>query len=205
MKKAFTMLELVAVIVVVAILSIALLPRFSDSNLREAADQILSHIRYTQHLAMIDERFNPSVKEWWKDRWLIGFRQCTGGNGWYYIVGRDLDHGGDIGNSEAAINPFDKKRLYTSNSCNVDENQSGEILITSKYGINDIKFSQGCGTNKYIAFDNYGRPYKSTLGLTSQYDMMTKTCEITFETDDGDFKIKIEKETGYTHLASINY
>ncbi|WP_300367295.1 prepilin-type N-terminal cleavage/methylation domain-containing protein, partial [Hydrogenimonas sp.] len=51
-KNAFTMLELIIVIVVVGILSAIMIPRFSDDKLREAADQIMSHIRYTQHLAM---------------------------------------------------------------------------------------------------------------------------------------------------------
>lgn len=203
MKKAFTLLELVAVIMVVALLSIALLPRFSDNRVREAADQILSHIRYTQHLALIDDRFNPNDPEWWHKRWLIGFWQCTDG-GWYYVVGRDLDNGGGIGNDEAAINPFDKKRLFTSNACVLDENQSGEILITEKYGINDIEFSDECGDNSYIAFDNTGRPYKSTLG-TEEYDLITDKCEIVFKLADANFTVTIEPETGYTRLTEIKY
>ncbi len=204
MKKAFTMLELIAVIVVVAILSMIMLPRFSDSKLREAADQIISHIRYTQHLAMIDDRFDPNDGNWTKERWQIGFWQCTGNSGWYYVVGRDLDQGGGIGNNEAAVNPFDKKRLFTSNACNLNSDQSSEILITRKYGISDVNLSNNCGGNSYISFDNFGRPYKSTLGA-QQYDVIHSTCTIKFSSNDGDFTIAIEPETGYTHLTSINY
>ena len=56
-KKAFTMLELVFVIVVSGILAATFIPRFDRDNLQEAADQVISHIRYTQHLAMVDDKF----------------------------------------------------------------------------------------------------------------------------------------------------
>ena len=56
MKKAFTMLELVVVIVVIGIIAVAALPRINDDHIAEAADQVMSHIRYTQHLAMQDSK-----------------------------------------------------------------------------------------------------------------------------------------------------
>jgi prepilin-type N-terminal cleavage/methylation domain-containing protein len=202
MRKAFTMLELIMVILVVAILSIIMIPRFSDDKLREAADQILSHIRYTQHLAMIDDRFDPSDSNWTVERWQIGFNQCSG-NGWYYYVGHDLDHGGGIGNSESAINPADGLHLFSQNTCVSADNESGAVLITKKYGINNVTFTN-CGDNKYIAFDNIGRPYKTTLG-SQPYDILTNTCRITFTANDGNFTISVEPETGYAHLSSINY
>ncbi|WP_456403409.1 pilus assembly FimT family protein [Hydrogenimonas sp.] len=202
MKKAFTLLELTVVIVVVAILSVVMIPRFSDSKLREAADQIISHIRYTQHLAMIDDRYNPADQDWPKERWQIGFWQCTN-NDWYYIVGHDLDHGGGIGAGEAAVNPSDKRIMFTSNACDLDENESGEILITKKYGISNVVFSDSCGDNKYIAFDDQGRPYKSTLGANT-LDIIYDRCDITFSSADGNFTISIEPETGYVHMTEIN-
>ena len=203
MKKAFTMIELIMVIVVVGILTAIMIPRFTDDKLREAADQIISHIRYTQHLAMIDDRFDPTDSNWYKERWQIGFWQCTN-NDWYYIVGHDLDHGGGIGNSESAINPSDQKHLFTSNACTPASNESGEILISKRFGINNVIFSNGCGNNQYIAFDNLGRPYESTLGAT-MYDLVSSRCDISFVGNDGNFTISIEPETGYVHLSSIHY
>ncbi|MCF6310454.1 MAG: type II secretion system GspH family protein, partial [Sulfurimonas sp.] len=58
MKKAFTMLELVMVIVVIGILAAVMLPRVASDRLAEAATQVISHIRYTQHLAMVDDQFD---------------------------------------------------------------------------------------------------------------------------------------------------
>ncbi len=92
-KYAFTMLELVFVIVVAGILTAAIVPRFDRNNLQEAADQLISHIRYTQHLAMVDDKFLAdrnlsrfssllkSKKEllyWYKGRWQIYFFNVSG-------------------------------------------------------------------------------------------------------------------------------
>ncbi len=56
--RAFTMLELIFVIVVVGILSFMAASSFQRNTVQEATDQLLSHIRYTQHLAMMDDKFN---------------------------------------------------------------------------------------------------------------------------------------------------
>ncbi|MDD3344472.1 MAG: type II secretion system protein [Sulfurospirillaceae bacterium] len=88
MKKAFTMLELVFVIVIIGVLSYFVTASFERSSLREAADQVIGHIRYTQHLAMSDDKFIPTVsmskytnlarknKEpqyYYKGRWQLNF------------------------------------------------------------------------------------------------------------------------------------
>ncbi|MGD9717776.1 MAG: type II secretion system protein, partial [Sulfurimonadaceae bacterium] len=51
MKKAFTMLELVFVIVVIGILAAVIIPRMDRDNASEAAIELQSQIRYAQHLA----------------------------------------------------------------------------------------------------------------------------------------------------------
>lgn len=93
MKKAFTMIELVFVIVVVGILSYMVASSFTRNPLREAADQVVSHIRYTQHLAMTDDKFVPNislsttsgfaasreVEFWYKGRWQLAFHKETSG------------------------------------------------------------------------------------------------------------------------------
>lgn len=65
-KKAFTMIELIMIMVVVGILSIAIIPRIDRDTLLEATNQIVSHIRYTQHLAMMDNKYNPKDPNWYK-------------------------------------------------------------------------------------------------------------------------------------------
>ena len=49
MINAFTLIELVFVIVVVGVLAAAIIPRIQTNPVKEAAIQLLSHIRNTQH------------------------------------------------------------------------------------------------------------------------------------------------------------
>ena len=56
MKKAFTMIELVIVIVVIGIIAMLTIPKYDKNRVLIGAQQIASHMRYAQHLAMIDNR-----------------------------------------------------------------------------------------------------------------------------------------------------
>ncbi|WP_200763849.1 pilus assembly FimT family protein [Nitrosophilus alvini] len=206
MRKAFTFFETIIVVLVVGILAAIALPRLSADRLQEAADQILSHIRYTQHLALIDDRFDPLDQNWYNERWRINFRQCTSGNGWYYVVFRDLNHGGAAaapGRDESAINPFDGRRLFNNGNCTENPEDSPEVIIGSKYSVTGINFTGGC-TNQYIAFDEIGRPFFTTYGTTPYSGIMSNDCNITFQTSDGQFTITITAETGYAYLSNIS-
>ena len=55
------MLELVFVIVIIGILAAAIIPRMDRDSIYEASEQLLSHIRYTQHLAMTDNIYDVVV------------------------------------------------------------------------------------------------------------------------------------------------
>ena len=82
MKKAFTLVELVFVVVVIGILAFALWPTKQPTQALEAARQIVAHIRYTQHLALNDDKFaahtdtggtDSIAKDWYKRLWRITF------------------------------------------------------------------------------------------------------------------------------------
>ena len=62
--EAFTMIELIFIIVIVGILAAVAIPKIERNGLIEAADQITSHIRYTQQLAMNDNKFNANDPNW---------------------------------------------------------------------------------------------------------------------------------------------
>ncbi|EAJ5693991.1 prepilin-type N-terminal cleavage/methylation domain-containing protein [Campylobacter fetus] len=74
MKKAFTLIEIIIVLVIVGIMASFTIPKLNRNDLRLAADQIVSHIRYTQHLAIIDDKFDTKDTKdtnWYKGRWQI--------------------------------------------------------------------------------------------------------------------------------------
>ena len=81
MKKAFTLLELVFVIVIAGILAFVLIPKSSDTKLLESANQLISHIRYAQQLALNNDQFDPNDKNWYKKMWRIEFEN----NGTYKV------------------------------------------------------------------------------------------------------------------------
>lgn len=79
LRKAFTMLELIIVIVTVGILALAALPRIQEDRLYETVDQMVTLIRHTQHLAMQDNPYDPNDPEWFKKRWSIQIATCPEG------------------------------------------------------------------------------------------------------------------------------
>ena len=118
-RKAFTMTELIIVIVAVAILAVNAIPRFdkSDTNLKLATNQVIDHILYTRSLAMQQDKFisHPvfypeeklkgitnknqarlkGTRQWFKSRWQIQFE--TDGNKYYsnsYSIYSDKATGG---------------------------------------------------------------------------------------------------------------
>ncbi len=177
MKKSFTLLELIFVIVVIGILTVVALPKLQKNNLPKAAAQLISHIRYTQHLAMIDDKFNSSTgTNWYKSRWRLSFSKSnTGTNNKYaYTIFSDTA-GGSAGNpdpQEVAINPLDKSKRLTGGASGAtmihtgDKNATDEMNIGEEYDVLDVDFSANCRTgttSKTITFDHIGRPIRGAL------------------------------------------
>ena len=200
--RAFTLIELIVVIVILGIVSGVLIPTLHVKNLAEAANNILSAIRYTQHLAIIDDTFRPNDPYWYSKRWRIVFRQCH--HQWFYMIVYDKNPHNATGGTffsihESAIDPLTKKHYYLNQSSCVPKAYTiQKILLTKEYGISDITFS--C-KNHYIGFDEIGRPYNNLYGKHG-YELMHKDCNITFLSSEGNFTIVIAQETGF---ATIHY
>ena len=206
--NAFTMLELVVIIAVLGILAALAIPRLNRDLRQEAADNILSAIRYTQLMALMDDKTDPTDPHWQQGLWAIQF---YGGSRAYYRIGSDRGHNGAISKSETAIDPSNGKHFYNSSgsfAAKADD-ESPNIFLAHNYGINDIRASGGC--NKLIAFDHMGRPHshlKSTpSGTVAGNDYatyMTRDCTLTFRFANRsieELKIKIEKQTGHAFIV----
>ncbi len=206
-RPAFTMIELIFVIVVLGILASLAIPRL-DRDLRQGAkDNILAAIRYTQHLALVDDKTDPRDPKWQQELWTIRFASYTdsGDIRWFYTISTNIDHGSNVDMNETAIDPLNGKYIYNAAGDSIiDVDESPNLFIGKKYGVNDINLSTECGDNQYIAFDHLGRPFKNSIFSASApppFDgYMTADCTITVGFEDSsidDIVFTIEKETGY--------
>jgi prepilin-type N-terminal cleavage/methylation domain-containing protein len=210
-KNAFTLVELILVIVVMGILASLAIPRLDRDLREEAQTSILSAIRYTQHLALMDDKHMFDTEKWQQRYWQIAFSQCSGGNKWFYMIGSDNDMSGNghFEKSEAAINGATGLPYYwlSANSCDNggDETVSSDIFISKNYGINSVTLTGGCANAQYIGFDRLGRPHVNFGGSTSpdHSTYMSSDCQITFSFEDttiNPFTITIAQETGYAYI-----
>lgn len=190
------MIELIIIIVVVGILVAMVLPRLERDNLREAAEQVARHIRYTQHLAMIEDVYDNSSANWHRAMWRISFRSNN-----CYVVSSNRDLNTNYDRSESAVDPLTDKYLYSDVSCSQQSTDNGDVFLADKYAIDNIALSSSCGGNRFIAFDNMGRPH-ATLG--NPVDLITSKCRITLSASTRSAVIEIHPQTGYTSITSIN-
>ena len=205
MKRfAFTMIELVLVIVVLGILAALAMPRMDRDLRQEAKDNLLSAIRYTQHLALMDDKTDPYDADWQKKLWKISFTvSATDNTATFYTISSDENKNGSISNEETAIDPVNGKYMYNTSGATVgiDANESPNIFIGKKYGIDTMAFSGGCSdAQKNIAFDQLGRPHNGIGTATNNYSKyMTSNCTITIgfvDTDIAPLVLTIATETG---------
>ena len=210
-KSAFTMIELVFVIVVLGILASIAMGRMDRDLKQEAAETILSHIRLAQQLALKDNkhRIDNDVR-WQRAYWKVEFRQCLNSD-WSYRVGSDIGLNGGVNSlseKEAAIDPIDGKFLWTTDCQNLDSNQSPSVQLTKKFGIIGLVTNGGCNQN--VSFDYLGRPHSSTDYNPSDFHhIMINDCNLTFtmstdEDNDGNddtFTITIKSETGDSFIV----
>lgn len=172
MKKAFTMLELVFVIVVIGILAATVIPRMERDTSAEATIKLQSDIRYAQHLALIDDKYDAASTTWFRNRWQIRFADNT-----YSIV--------SDANTRFAQDPETRKDI--------------KVDLANDYSAT-LTFTGGCANNQIISFDHFGRPMVGDLSSdTLPYPsgrLLSAKCVITV-TADGVHTITLHPETGY--------
>ena len=229
MKKAFTLVELIFVVVVIGILAFALWPTKQPTQALEAARQIVAHIRYTQHLALNDDKFaahtdtggtDSIAKDWYKRLWRITFSNLTADKdckigGWRYAVYQNIagdlsDKGQPNGTIEAARNPAQAGKVLSACYSGLSTNTSDELNLSQTYKIENIDFSE-FGTQGII-FDELGRAYprgdfsqaynngkKFKLGDNNSYGRITLSAK-----DGSVAKILVFAETGYACVENVD-
>ncbi|OPA74447.1 hypothetical protein BFG04_06905 [Campylobacter pinnipediorum subsp. pinnipediorum] len=210
-KRAFTMLELVFVIAIVGILSALAIPRSNKDPLREAANQIMADIRYTQHLAMQDSKFvlktdGTPENDWYKAYWRIKFQNTknSGKAKWIYSVFSDSStYDNDPKNDEIISSPNqpDKKLSGLTNN---------DYDLSKKFGITNIiihtdnatKSNDSKDYDGTISFDNIGRPYKKVSNTSAYENLMNDKINIDLARNGNILTIILYPQTGYTCIKA---
>ena len=205
------MLELIFIIVIIGILISIILPRTQTNSLEQAANQVIAHIRYTQHLAIVDDIYDVNDNEWYKEKWQFIYGKSNSSSrdtGGYYAYSIFSDNASghtskpDI--SEMAKNPLNKEKYLSGGYSGTldweDSKSSKELNIGYTYGIDRMSYS-GCGGQR-VSFDYLGRTF---IGDDSNWNssvdgILKKQCKITLYKGNNKINIYIEKETGYIHL-----
>jgi len=179
-RYAFTLLELVFVIIVIGILAVVAMPNFKGNPLQTAAEQVATHIRYTQHLAMVDDKFDPANGTWFQGKWAIDLCQPA------YTIST-------LNGTMTATDPLTKTDI---NGTAVED-----FNLADQFSITGIAVAGG---NCRIAFDNMGRPYGFTaagLPATAYDGILNADTVITLRHTDGNATITVVDETGYVSVA----
>ena len=187
------MLELVFVIVVIGILAAAIIPRFERDTLYEATEQLQSHIKYTQHLAMTDNVYQDDVPTWFYERWKIDFSNAN-----QYVISKGMSGTSFFDNNDTARDPLTGDDMDGTTIDAYDLNDKYNVTITFPAG----------ETDDVLAFDHLGRPHTldSTGGepASSVASIRNTDYVITLTASNGDqATITVTAETGYTFITFL--
>ena len=171
-------MELIIVMVVAGILAAVMIPRLERDSLREAANQVVRHIQYAQHLAMMNDVYDANVPAWRQNRWMIDLCDEK------YAVQR-------VNGTDTAIDPLTQLDMNGTVNTAYDLSTLGVTSIAS-----------APTTNCSVIFDNLGRPYATVAGVPSTADTIITLKPNATSTRSA--VITITKETGYVTLTSLN-
>ena len=216
MKKrfAFTMIELVFVIVILGILASVAMGHMERDVKQEASSTILSHIRLAQQLALNDNKHRSDHNSIWQTAyWRFEYEKCDNVDRYIYRVGSDSDLSGGINKEEAAIDPTSGKYIWADGACDsfddLERDESRDVYLYGRFGVEGISHSTTTGscTTQNIGFDFLGRPHSGIKNYKSDnraefQQRMRKDCTLTFDMQDGQqFQIKILAETGHAFIV----
>jgi len=184
-RPSFSLLELLIVIIIIGILSYSVNFNFFNNNLQLAADQLIKDIRYTQSLALKEDKYQPfpvinnaaennRSKYWFKQWWQIRFstfNDTDGNTHYWYEIFSDVPSRYKTKNFDAQANlptslwyvsiakdPLTNKLLI--GHCGVSQypdcNKTNINLdLTKAYGIKKMEFIN-FKRSKRLVFDNFG-------------------------------------------------
>ncbi len=200
MKRSFSLLELIFVILIVSIVATQSNIKNQLSKIKLAKSQILLHLKYTRYIAMLDNKYNINDSEWFRKRWTMKFLNCQKSiGGIYYVIYSDEDKNGAIGKDETLKDPLTSNHIY-SFQCTKDKlsDKSKFVLLTQEYDIENINVScNSTSTIGQLSFGFDGNVY-TRLGNKPDDYILKEHCVISiFDKYGQKEEILVHKNSGY--------
>lgn len=210
MRRGFSMIELTLVLIILGIILFIASPKLLPDKLSLAAFQVASHLRYTQRLALNDDKTGLG-DEWHKRNWRLFFHSglVTGSkeHEWRYTVFSDDGKFSGNPNSlkQIAPDPANPGKLLTSGfnaQSYKDSRITSSLNLSKTYGIVEIKFKNCGNKNQTISFDSFGAPSGTPKSAKHPFARrFTKDCEISLYDKTGkNITIIVHAITGYVKI-----
>lgn len=196
MRKAFSMLELVFIIVMLGVMAGVAVMYIPQTGLQQASDYLIQNIKYTKLLAQTDDRFytmrdnsvassvNPDTQSryWQAGMWQIQFHLSGSNIANSYSIYADTARSAGTTNFDGrpmsgdliAKSPHNKACLSGYSMTNLpsecNNNIAKEVRLQETYGvtIDKIYMQANCTENNTarIYFDNAGIPYCGGVSIS---------------------------------------
>ncbi|WP_417328430.1 type II secretion system protein [Halarcobacter sp.] len=201
MKNSFSILELILVLFILSLVITTFYFKPYENKLLDATNRIELYLKQTRYQALIDNKEKKEDSLWFRKRWTFKFFNCANDKGIYYVIYSDENKKGHPNENESLLDPLTKKRVYSSNSCEYDENRSKYVLLTKEFDIVDTNIT--CNSTKglgQLSFGNDGKVYSrlSTHENRSEDYEIKNSCYIELINKLGQKKsVKIEPNTAF--------
>lgn len=201
-KKAFFLIELIFIILLISFFSYIILPKKIEPEFNTAIDRLVIYLNQTKLQALVDDKFSISNPLWHKQRWTLKFFNCRESvGGIYYSIYSDTNMKGHVNAKETLKDPLTKKYIYSSNFCQENSSNSQYVLLTKKFGVKSINMS--CNETSslgQISFGNDGNIYTRLSSNDNDSDtyLLKNDCFLEFKSKNNQTKtIKIHAKTGF--------
>ncbi|MFA9373497.1 MAG: type II secretion system protein [Poseidonibacter sp.] len=207
MKRSFSLLELVIVILLLSLLYTIFISKTKISKIDEVTNRLIIYLKQTRYQAMIDNKYDENSTLWYKSRWTMKFFRCRKDQeGIYYVIYSDKNKTGHPSVEDTLKDPLTNKNIYSSNYCLEKNENSKYVLLSKYYGIKDINIScNNTSTLGQISFASNGKIYSklSNNGNEAYEYEITDKCYIEL-IDESNEKRTIELEPKTSYIRKIN-
>lgn len=204
MKKSFTILELIIVLLLLSLLYTSFIPKINTNNIYELKNRLILQLKYLRYKALTDSKYDESDSKWHKERWSFKIFNCDKNkDGVYYVMYSDTNNSGSVKGEEALDDPLSNKNIFTGKQCIPNNSNSKYVLLTDNFNINDI--SGTCKSTDAIVQISFGYDGNVYSRLSTDkndsfnYKLEEKCIISIIDKDSNKINITVENKTGFIY------